>query len=270
LINTNTLLGPLQDNGGVIFAYGGAAPTYALLPGSPAINGGTNAGCPAVDQRGMSRPHGAHCDIGAYEANDAPQAAANSYSTNEDTRLAVGAPGVLANDNDPDNDLIAATLLAAPTHGALTLNQSGAFSYTPNANYHGQDSFSYRIGDGGLFSASTPVTLTVVSVNDPPIAANDTASASMDITLIIPVAMLLSNDTDVDGDLPTISGVRVNSARGGRVMLAGDSVAYTPPAHFNGVDSLIYTLSDGNGGTASGTVTVTVGMRRLHLPIVRR
>ncbi|MDQ2995836.1 MAG: hypothetical protein M3R61_02090 [Chloroflexota bacterium] len=82
LTNTNPLLGRLQDNGGVVFAYGGAAPSYALLPGSPAINAGTNAGCPAVDQRVWTRPHGAHCDIGAFEANDASRALADSYGTN--------------------------------------------------------------------------------------------------------------------------------------------------------------------------------------------
>jgi len=60
LTNTSPLLGPLQDNGG-------PTPTYALLPGSPAINAGDNVGCPATDQRGVARPHAGRCDIGAYE-----------------------------------------------------------------------------------------------------------------------------------------------------------------------------------------------------------
>ena len=60
LSDTNPLLGPLADNGG-------ATLTYALLVGSPAINAGTNTGCPAIDQRGMSRPLLRTCDIGAYE-----------------------------------------------------------------------------------------------------------------------------------------------------------------------------------------------------------
>ncbi|MEO7910466.1 MAG: tandem-95 repeat protein [Roseiflexaceae bacterium] len=270
LSNKNPLLGPLQDNGGVIFAYGGAAPSYALLPGSPALNAGTNVDCPAIDQRGWARPHGIFCDIGSFEANDAPRTVADSYSINEDTPLLVGAPGLLANDSDLDNDVIIATLLTTPAHGALTLNQNGAFSYTPTLNYHGQDSFSYQISDGSLSSASTLVTLTVISVNDPPIAANDTASTPIDTVLSIPVATLLSNDTDIEGDSLTVSDVRGNSARGGQVMRIGSSVVYTPPAHFSGVDSLIYTLSDGNGGTDSGTVTVIVGAQHIYLPMARR
>jgi len=59
-INTDPRLGPL-----VYFGVG--VPTYSLLPGSPAIDAGTNVGCPAADQRGFARPFGARCDIGAFE-----------------------------------------------------------------------------------------------------------------------------------------------------------------------------------------------------------
>jgi len=60
IINTNPLLGPLQDNGGPTF-------THALLDGSPAIDAGDNTGAPATDQRGVTRPQGENCDIGAFE-----------------------------------------------------------------------------------------------------------------------------------------------------------------------------------------------------------
>jgi hypothetical protein len=60
LQNTNPLLGPLATNGG-------PTPTYALLPGSPAFDTGPNTGCPATDQRGITRPQGIRCDIGAFE-----------------------------------------------------------------------------------------------------------------------------------------------------------------------------------------------------------
>jgi large repetitive protein len=152
----------------------------------------------------------------------------------------------------------------------VVLNQNGALSYTPTPNYHGQDSFSYLVSDGDLVSASTLVTLTIFHVNHAPIAANDTARTPIDTQLLLPIAVLLGNDSDHDGDPLTISDVRSNSARGGRVMLAGSDVVYTPPAHFSGVDSLIYILSDGAGGTANGTVTVTVGLRRLYLPAAHR
>jgi uncharacterized repeat protein (TIGR01451 family) len=73
--NTNPLLGPLQDNGGPTF-------TQALLPGSPAINRGDNTGCPAADERGVTRPQGGTCDIGAYEVGVADLALTASGSPN--------------------------------------------------------------------------------------------------------------------------------------------------------------------------------------------
>ena len=66
-VNTQPMLGPLQNNGG-------QTDTEALLAGSPAINAGTNTDCPSTDQRGVNRPQGITCDIGAYELVDGNQA----------------------------------------------------------------------------------------------------------------------------------------------------------------------------------------------------
>ena len=80
--------------------------------------------------------------------NDAPVADDDSYSTDEDTPLNVAAPGVLDNDTDVENDSLTAVLVTGPSHGALTLNANGSFSYTPAANYNGPDSFTYKANDG--------------------------------------------------------------------------------------------------------------------------
>jgi hypothetical protein len=60
IVGDDPKLGPLQDNGGLTF-------THALVPGSPAIDAGDDAACLATDQRGVTRPQGTACDIGAYE-----------------------------------------------------------------------------------------------------------------------------------------------------------------------------------------------------------
>ncbi|HEX6206446.1 MAG TPA: choice-of-anchor Q domain-containing protein [Solirubrobacterales bacterium] len=79
--NTNPLLAGLTNNGG-------ETDTLALLPGSPAIDAGTNAGCPATDQRGVARPQGSACDIGAFElAAPAPPAAPPAAAASADLRL---------------------------------------------------------------------------------------------------------------------------------------------------------------------------------------
>jgi VCBS repeat-containing protein len=101
--------------------------------------------------------------------NRAPVAAADTYSTAEDTTLTVTAPGVLGNDSDPDGNPLSA--VPAPSHGTLTLNANGSFTYTPALNFAGTDSFTYRASDGTLTSGLTTVTITVNAVNDAPTAA---------------------------------------------------------------------------------------------------
>src|SRR6185436_11017127 len=80
--------------------------------------------------------------IAITPVNDAPVAVNDSYTTAEDTALNVVVPGVLANDSDVDGDTLSAVWVSQPTHGTLSLNRNGSFSYVPAANYNGLDSFT--------------------------------------------------------------------------------------------------------------------------------
>src|SRR5439155_13819307 len=80
--------------------------------------------------------------------NRPPTAADDSYGLNKNSSLTVNAPGVLSNDTDLDGDALAAVPVATTTHGSLTLNANGSFTYTPVSNYFGADSFTYRASDG--------------------------------------------------------------------------------------------------------------------------
>src|SRR6185369_13311507 len=99
-------------------------------------------------------------------ANDAPMAADDSYTIAEDTTLNVSTPGVLSNDSDVDGDTLSAVLVSQPTHGVLTWNTNGSFSYTPAAYYNGADSFTYLANDGALNSGIATVSIIVAGVND--------------------------------------------------------------------------------------------------------
>src|SRR5207247_3221049 len=87
--------------------------------------------------------------------NDAPVANNDSFAAVEDTTLNVAAPGVQANDSDVDGDALNVALLTSPANGTLTLNANGSFSYRPNLNFNGSDSFTYQVSDGQLTAVAT-------------------------------------------------------------------------------------------------------------------
>jgi len=163
------------------------------------------------------------------------------------------AAGVLINDNDADMDTLTASIAVGPGFGSLTLNSDGSFMYTPDANYNGLDSFTYTASDGNGNSAAAAVVITVTPVNDAPAASNDSATTQQNTAVVIDV---LANDFDIDGDTLAVTGITVPT--NGTVDFANDTITYTPNADYIGSDSFTYTISDGHGGTAVGTVMVTV------------
>jgi len=209
----------------------------------------------ASDGTAQSNP--ATVRITVTAVNDAPTATADAYSTGEDTALTVNAPGVLTNDSDADGDQLSAVLGLGPSHGTLTLNANGSFTYTPAANYNGPDSFTYRASDGTATSSLAAVSITVSAVNDAPAAANDTYSTAEDTALTVAAPGVLGNDTDPDGN--PLTAVKVAGPSHGTLTLNSDgSFTYIPAANDNGPDSFTYRASDGTLTSSLATVTITV------------
>jgi VCBS repeat-containing protein len=100
--------------------------------------------------------------------NDAPDAVADAYTIAEDDLLTIPATGVLGNDSDVENDTLQAVLDQSCAHGSLTLNADGSFTYQPDADWNGEDSFSYHAFDGAATSDPVTVAITVNPVNDAP------------------------------------------------------------------------------------------------------
>jgi VCBS repeat-containing protein len=148
--------------------------------------------------------------ISVIGANDAPVAAGDSYSVNEDATLTVAAPGVLGNDSDVDGDALSAAVVSLPAHGTVTLNANGSFGYVPAANYNGPDSFTYRVTDGSLDSNIATVSITVVAVNDAPVAVGDSYTTSEDTVLTLTAPGVLGNDSDLEGNALTRSWSRTS------------------------------------------------------------
>ncbi|MGD9099030.1 MAG: choice-of-anchor O protein, partial [Anaerolineae bacterium] len=184
-------------------------------------------------------------DITVNPVNDAPAAADDSAVTDEDSAITIG---VLDNDSDLEGDSLTVTGVSAAANGTVT-HDGVSVTYTPRANWSGDDSFTYTVDDGDLSDTAT-VFVTVNPVNDAPLAAADTAVTDEGVSISISV---LDNDDDLDGDALLISAV--SAASNGTVTHDGASVTYTPDADFAGDDSFTYTVSDGD---LSDTATVIV------------
>jgi VCBS repeat-containing protein len=191
--------------------------------------------------------------------NAAPVARDDPYSTNEDATLTVNAAnGVLNNDTDADSPVLTAIKDSDPAHGTLSLASDGSFTYTPVANYSGGDSFTYHANDGSNSSASATVTITVNSVNDVPVAADDGpyATPGGDAALTIAAPGVLANDSDPDGTAPTAGNASI-PGKGAVTLNPDGSFTYTPNPGESGLDSFTYDASD---GTLASTATVTISI----------
>ena len=190
----------------------------------------------------------------AAGANEPPNAVNDAFESPEDTTTAPFT--VLANDSDPDDGqtLTVTTLSPSAAHGTVSCTAAGMCTYTPNANYHGPDSFTYGVSDGHGGTDTATVSITVTPVNDAPVALDDTLTIAQGVPGAVNV---LANDSDVDGDTLSISGFSPNGAHG-TVNCLGHSCTYTPDPGYSGPDSFEYFIIDGHGGGDQAVVSITV------------
>ncbi|MFK7876369.1 MAG: Ig-like domain-containing protein, partial [Paracoccaceae bacterium] len=184
------------------------------------------------------------------EPNTDPTANDIGQTTDEDQSVVVDVAGAI---NDVDGDTLS-VLTQQPTNGTFA-EVDGVFSYTPNADFNGTDTFNYTVSDGNGGSASASITVTVSSVNDAPVAAD--ASAQGDEDTVISGQLTA---TDVDHALADLTFEVVSDPSNGDVNLNPDgSFDYTPNGDFFGTDTFTYTARDPDGGTSEArTVTITV------------
>jgi hypothetical protein len=216
---------------------------------------GTDAFDPASEWDGFALD--SFDGLGEHQAepgNRAPTAVDDAAGAAED-----GGPiriDVLANDTDPDGDSLALDGFGQGEHGSVVATADGtALLYEPAPDCSGSDSFGYTVGDGHGGSAAATVALSVSAANDAPVARDDAAAVDEDGSVAVAV---LANDTDVDGDPLAITGA--TQAASGEVAVTpdGSGLTYTPAADATGQDSFGYTVGDGQGGSATASVSVSI------------
>lgn len=186
-------------------------------------------------------------------------AAPEAFTLREDERFINNAISVLANDVNPDFDNLTAIPDRLPTKGTLILNPLGLFTYDPNDNESGEDSFSYSVTDGRCRSAPAVVTLTIEPVNDVPVGKNDAFSTEVNTPLEQAAPGVLENDGDADeGDF--LQAILTEAVEDGELMLQEDgSFDYTPPPDFMGEVTFAYVAFDGSARSEQIEVTIIVG-----------
>ncbi len=187
-----------------------------------------------------------------------PVAESHSVTTVEDTPVEIRLMG-----SDPDSDPLTYNMLTDPSHGSL-MGTAPNLTYTPNTNFNGSDSFTFKVNDSAGDSAPATVSIMVSSVNDPPVAIDDTATTQEDTPIVR--INVLANDTDVDNVgrylyLDMLSVTDVSQGTNGSVTInPDDTLSYSPNANFYGSDTFTYTISDDKGLTDTAKVNVTVKM----------
>jgi probable HAF family extracellular repeat protein len=161
--------------------------------------------------------------------------------------------------SDPDNDPLTYIILTNPAHGTLT-GSGASRTYTPAHGYMGPDSFTFKVNDGQADSNVATVTISVRAPNRAPLAKADAVSLLANQSSI--TINVLANDSDPDQDPLTITAVAAGKLGTTAIVMVGGAqqVQYAAPAQRPkkaSKDSFTYTISDGRGGTATGTVTVT-------------
>jgi VCBS repeat-containing protein len=181
-------------------------------------------------------------------------AAAQTITTNEDT---IVNGSIVATDVDGDALTYVVKSGSEPQHGSVVLQSNGTFTYTPTANANGVDTFTVLVSDGKGGTAEQVVSVNIAPLNDAPSATGDAGLTTMaDVPLVVAFSTLLANDSDSDGD--SLSIVSVSNPTNGTVALDGQGNVIFTPGGGIGPGGFSYVVSDGNGGTATATVALTV------------
>ena len=222
----------------------------------------------AFDGTGLTDQATVHLTV-----NSPPVAVPDFYELDEDTVLEVAAPGVLANDYDPDGPDAQLRVRrvhqapCGPCHGELILRPDGSFRYQPDLDYFGEDRFWYQVSDGVAWSGPAEVLLRVHPVEDPPILEPDLYRGDQDSVLVVPPTHgVLANDKQVDGADFWVDAVVQDPDHGAVQMAADGSFVYTPEPMFHGQDGFRYRAINEYGLTAETDVTLII--RHVNSPPV--
>jgi cellulase/cellobiase CelA1 len=220
----------------------GAAPNVIYTPNEN-YSGSDSFSFKAND--GAANSNIATISITINAVNDAPVAANQNLVTSEDSSL-----NITLSASDIDSGSLTFSVVSGPSHGSLS-GTAPNFTYTPNANYNGNDSFTFKASDGQDDSNTATISIEVIPVNDAPVASTQNVTLSEDAAKAITLGA-----TDADGDALTY--VIVTAPLKGALTGSGANWTYTPNTNVNGPDSFAFKASDGQADSNTATVNLNI------------
>jgi hypothetical protein len=177
--------------------------------------------------------------------NQAPVASNASLTVNEDTSLNLVLQGT-----DTNGDALTYSIVNSPTRGQLT-GVAPNLTYTPAPNDYGTDSLTFVVNDGQVTSAVATVLITILPVNDSPMAIAKTVTTAQNSSVTITL-----DGSDPEGDL--LTGLIVTAPTNGAASVTGRQILYTPGLNYSGDDQITFRLNDGGASSADATISITV------------
>ena len=207
-------------------------------------------------------PHPNECGtatvrIDVTPVNDPPVAVGDRATVAEDGAVVIDVPD---NDSDPDGDLdiTSVSIISLPSNGRAIIDPlTGEITYEPDQDFHGRDSFLYRICDSLDACDTARVTVNVIPMNDPPVTVDDAVSTQEDLSVQIPVT---ANDYDPDGAIDPTTLVILSGPSHGTASVdpATGNITYEPSSNYAGDDSLVYEVCNTEGVCDVAVVDIAV------------
>jgi VCBS repeat-containing protein len=189
------------------------------------------------------------------DVNDAPIAKPDEYVISEDMALLTNqSNSLLKNDIDVEQNTLTVQKVSGPSNGTLTINPDGTFSYVPDSNFYGKDEFVYKTNDGNADSTEEKVTITVLPVNDEPVAVPPTFAVTEDIESN-------GNLSGYDADWDKLTYTLVENGKKGTVTITDNKTGaftFKPNANANGSDFFTFKVNDGTVDSQIVTVDVNI------------
>ncbi|MDW1767653.1 tandem-95 repeat protein [Vibrio sp. Vb2532] len=227
--------------------------TYSFAPNEN-FNGDVNF---TFDVSDGTDTTSANIDVSVTPENDPPVAGSTSYTVHEDNSITISDEQLLANSSDIEGDVAISSVSYSGNDGVLEINGDGTYTFSPNENFNGEVSLDVVVVDEDGATDSTTAGITVLEVNDPPIAGATSYSVNEDEVIIFTEEQLLAQSSDVEGDV-SLESVSYSGSDG--ILTANDDGTYSfaPNENFNGGVSLDVVVADEDGATATTNANIDV------------